>query len=120
MNKNESRGGPDVDGTDPTPIFDDAVTDRRSQPCSDAASKANEGSLETTTVRFLKNPDICIAPQLITDELLRADGFSEIRYVNQGQSLDLSAKIGRGDADFRFRNLDHPDDRQWRPGHRVG
>ena len=61
---------------------------------------AEEGSLETTTVRILKNPGICIAPQLIADDLLRADGFSEVRYVDQGQSLDLSAKIGRGDADF--------------------
>src|SRR5262245_4949209 len=61
---------------------------------------AAEGGLETTTVRILKNPGICIAPQHVADELLRAEGFADIRYVSLGASLELSAKIGRGDADF--------------------
>jgi NitT/TauT family transport system substrate-binding protein len=61
---------------------------------------AAEGALETTTVRILKNPGICIAPQYVAEELLRAEGFAEIRYIDQGPTLDLSVKIGRGDADF--------------------
>jgi NitT/TauT family transport system substrate-binding protein len=61
---------------------------------------AAEGPLETTSVRILKNPGICIAPQYVADELLRAEGFTDIRYVDQGPTLDLSVKIGRGDADF--------------------
>ena len=42
------------------------------------SSAAAEGSLETTTVRLAKNEGICIAPQYIADELLRAEGFTNI------------------------------------------
>jgi NitT/TauT family transport system substrate-binding protein len=61
---------------------------------------AAEGAFETTTVRILKNPGICIAPQYVAEELLVGEGFTDIRYVDQGPTLDLSVKIGRGDADF--------------------
>jgi NitT/TauT family transport system substrate-binding protein len=43
---------------------------------------AVEGLLETTTVRFAKIPRICNAPQYVAEELLRAEGFAEIRYVD--------------------------------------
>ena len=45
-------------------------------------SAAAEGALETTTVRLAKNEGICIAPQYIAAELLRAEGFTDIRYVD--------------------------------------
>src|SRR6516225_7017644 len=35
---------------------------------------------EITTIRFAKNAGICIAPQYVADELLRAEGFAEIQY----------------------------------------
>jgi NitT/TauT family transport system substrate-binding protein len=63
-------------------------------------SLAAEGALETTVVRILKSPGICLAPQYVADELLSAEGFTDIRYIDQGPSLDLSVKVGRGDADF--------------------
>jgi len=62
--------------------------------------RAKEGPLETTTVRILKTPGVCLAPQFVADQLLRAEGFSDVHYVDRGLSLDLSAKIGHGDADF--------------------
>jgi NitT/TauT family transport system substrate-binding protein len=62
--------------------------------------KAKEGPLETTTVRILRNSGICLAPQYVADQLLRAEGFDDVRYVDQGASLDLSSKVGHGDADF--------------------
>jgi NitT/TauT family transport system substrate-binding protein len=40
-----------------------------------------EERLETTSLRFLKSPSICLAPQYIADELLRAEGFKDIRYL---------------------------------------
>ena len=40
-----------------------------------------EKPLETTTVRIVKSPAICIAPQYVAEELLRAEGFTDIRYV---------------------------------------
>jgi NitT/TauT family transport system substrate-binding protein len=40
-----------------------------------------EPSPETTTVRLAKIPGICVAPQYAAEELLRTEGFSDIRYV---------------------------------------
>ena len=45
------------------------------------ASLADEGPPETTTIRIVRDPAICIAPGYIAEELLRAEGFTDIRYV---------------------------------------
>jgi NitT/TauT family transport system substrate-binding protein len=37
---------------------------------------------ETTTVRLTKSPSICLAPQYVAEGLLRAEGFTDIRYVD--------------------------------------
>ncbi len=37
--------------------------------------------LETTKLRLVKEPSICIAPQYAAEELLRAEGFVDIEYV---------------------------------------
>src|SRR2546421_7722443 len=59
---------------------------------------AAEGALETTTVRLGKPPAICIAPQFVADELLRAEGFTDIRYVDgPPASTEL---VARGEVDF--------------------
>ena len=57
-----------------------------------------EAPPETTTVRFAKIPGICIAPQYVADELLRAEGFTDIRYVatTPGIPAALSLAHGRG------------------------
>jgi NitT/TauT family transport system substrate-binding protein len=59
-----------------------------------------EPALETTTVRLGKLPVICFAPQYVCEALLRAEGFTDIRYVDTtmlGQDEDL----GRGKFDFQ-------------------
>ena len=43
---------------------------------------AAEGSLETTAIRFAKIANTCFAPQLVAEELLRAEGFTDIHYVD--------------------------------------
>jgi NitT/TauT family transport system substrate-binding protein len=65
-----------------------------------ARSLAEEGPLETTTVRISNDLAICEAPLEIAEELLRAEGFTDIRYVDAGPSLEFSAKVGRGEVDF--------------------
>jgi NitT/TauT family transport system substrate-binding protein len=62
--------------------------------------RAAEGALETTAVRLLKFPGICIAPQYVAEELLRTEGFTDIRYINSGPGVELAVEVGRGDADF--------------------
>jgi NitT/TauT family transport system substrate-binding protein len=63
--------------------------------------QAAEGPTEITTVRFVKIPGDCLAPQYIAEELLRAEGFTDIRYVDKpGNAVPES--IARGEADFGF------------------
>src|SRR6516225_8505392 len=58
---------------------------------------AAEGPLETTSVR-LANSGLCIAPQYVAEELLRAEGFTDIRYIDTPPSR--SGNIAHGDIDF--------------------
>jgi NitT/TauT family transport system substrate-binding protein len=61
---------------------------------------AAEGALETTTVRLAKNSGICIAPQYVAEELLHAEGFTDVRYVVTDAGITQTEAIGRGDVDF--------------------
>jgi len=61
---------------------------------------AADGSLETTTIRLAKNSGICIAPQYVAEELLRAEGFTDVRYVVTEAGITQTEAIGRGDVDF--------------------
>jgi NitT/TauT family transport system substrate-binding protein len=45
------------------------------------ATLADEAPPEVTTIRLLGDASICQAPGFIADELLRAEGFTDIRYL---------------------------------------
>ena len=60
---------------------------------------AAEGALETTTVTLAKTPALCTAPQFIAEELLRAEGFTEIRYV-ETIAPEIPSAVGAGKVDF--------------------
>ena len=62
-------------------------------------SLAAEEALETKSVRFIKNSGICIAPQYIAEELLRAEGFTEVVYVDT-PAREGSAKAIADRVDF--------------------
>jgi NitT/TauT family transport system substrate-binding protein len=62
---------------------------------------AADRPLETTTVRFAKIPGICNAPQYVAEELLRAEGFTDISYVGLvAAGAPAVDAVARGDADF--------------------
>jgi NitT/TauT family transport system substrate-binding protein len=61
---------------------------------------AAEESLETATIRLAKNAGICIAPQYVAREFLRAEGFTDVRYVATEAGIGQSEAIGRGEVDF--------------------
>jgi NitT/TauT family transport system substrate-binding protein len=62
---------------------------------------AGEGRPETTTVRLAKKiPVLCNAPQYIADDLLRAEGFTDIQYVASGPGAALTKKIADEAIDF--------------------
>ena len=63
-------------------------------------SLAEEAPLETTTVRLLKESGICDAPLYVAEELLRADGFSEVIYVHIEPGNTDAGMVGDGKLDF--------------------
>jgi NitT/TauT family transport system substrate-binding protein len=63
-------------------------------------SEAQEGRLETTSVRIGKIAGICIAPQYVADELLRAEGFTDVRYVNTEPGTVAAHALANGEIDF--------------------
>jgi NitT/TauT family transport system substrate-binding protein len=68
---------------------------------------ADEPALETTTVRFGKAPVICFAPQYICETLLRAEGFTDVRYVDTTPAT-AEEDLGSGKLDFQSHlSLDH-------------
>jgi NitT/TauT family transport system substrate-binding protein len=64
------------------------------------ASLAAEGPIETTTVRLLKESGVCDAPLYVAEELLRADGFSDVRYVHIEAGNTDAGMVADGKLDF--------------------
>jgi NitT/TauT family transport system substrate-binding protein len=62
-------------------------------------SFAQEGPPETTTVRLSRNTSICVAPQFVAEELLRAEGFTDVRFVEVPLEL-MASGLARGELDF--------------------
>ena len=60
---------------------------------------AAEAPPETTAIRLAKQPTICVAPQFVAEELLRAEGFADIRYVDMPAPAVPEA-VARGNVDF--------------------
>jgi len=60
---------------------------------------AAEGPPETTTIRLARQPTICVAPQFVAEELLRAEGFADIRYVDM-PTPEVPEAVARGAVDF--------------------
>ena len=65
-----------------------------------AHSFAQEAPPETTAIRLGKISSICIAPQYVADELLRAEGFSEIHFVATEAGKPAAQALGRVEIDF--------------------
>ena len=65
-------------------------------------SLADEAPPEVTTVRLSQNANICLAPGYIAEELLRAEGFTEIRYVPSPHGFSTPELVGRGEIDYGF------------------
>jgi len=62
-------------------------------------ARAAEPSLETTTIRLPRAPAICTMSQMIPEQLLQAEGFTDIRFVDEPPpSGDATEQLVRGDA----------------------
>jgi NitT/TauT family transport system substrate-binding protein len=65
-----------------------------------SSSFAQEAPPETTTIRLAKSRSVCIAPQYLAGELLRAEGFSDIRYVASDAGIRQSKALASGEIDL--------------------
>jgi NitT/TauT family transport system substrate-binding protein len=55
---------------------------------------------ETTTIRLAKIPSICIAPQYVVSDLLNAEGFTNVVYVESDPGVEGTRAIAKGDVDL--------------------
>ena len=63
-------------------------------------SVAQEAPPETTTIRLAKNQSLCIAPQYVAEDLLRAEGFTTVRYLMTDGGAGQSKMLAQGEIDF--------------------
>ncbi len=64
-----------------------------------AKGLAAEPPLETTKLTLHHSGSICQAPQYVAEELLRAEGFTELRYMTAEESGGVYKAIGSGAVD---------------------
>jgi NitT/TauT family transport system substrate-binding protein len=66
----------------------------------ESSSFAAEPPLETTTIRLIRSPALCMAPQYLAEELLRGEGFTDIRYVEKDNVLQIFKALASGEVDL--------------------
>jgi NitT/TauT family transport system substrate-binding protein len=64
------------------------------------SSRADEGPPETTTIRLAYYSNNCLVPLLVAEDLLRAEGFTDIKYVSVPKSFTTPELVARGDCHF--------------------
>ncbi|HXG17900.1 MAG TPA: ABC transporter substrate-binding protein [Methylomirabilota bacterium] len=56
---------------------------------------------ETTTLRLARNDfDLCLAPQYVAEQLLRDEGFTDVRYIKKDGVVWHELILGSGEADI--------------------
>ena len=63
-------------------------------------ARAAEAPPETTRVRLFKFPGTCLTPQYIAEDLLRAEGFTDVQYLEPPDLLALYDRLASGAIDF--------------------
>ena len=63
---------------------------------------AAEAPPETTTIRLASTTGICFAPLDVAEELLRAEGFTDVQYVKAARRLQHAADDGEGRGRLRL------------------
>jgi NitT/TauT family transport system substrate-binding protein len=65
-------------------------------------SVAAEPPPETTTIRLVQIPGICIAPMYVAEELLRSEGFTDVQYIRKEGTAWLYKSLASGEADINM------------------
>src|SRR5882672_5433518 len=64
------------------------------------ASAAAEPPPETTRIRIPQVPSTCRSPEWVAEELLRAEGFTEVSYLPQDGTRGVERALASGEADI--------------------
>ena len=64
------------------------------------SSLADEAAPEITTIRLPSDPNICLAPVDIAEDLLRAEGFTDVRYVSVAGGFAQPQRVASAEIDF--------------------
>ena len=68
-------------------------------------SAAAEPPPETTKIRLVRVPSICRAPQYMTEELLRSEGFTEVSYIPAQEATDATEAVAARDVDITMQYI---------------
>src|SRR5688572_15777054 len=60
---------------------------------------AAEPPPETTTLRLDQRDSLCAAPQYLAEELLRGEGFTDVRYVKKAGAHQAQKAVAAGELD---------------------
>jgi NitT/TauT family transport system substrate-binding protein len=63
-------------------------------------SAAAEPSLETTRIRIPQIPSTCRSPEWVAEELLRAEGFTDVQYIPVPGTQGVERTLASGEADI--------------------
>lgn len=61
-----------------------------------------EAPLETTHIRLAKSEALCVAPLYVAEELLYAEGFTNVEYVLETAEIGTSKLAATGEADINM------------------
>ena len=64
-----------------------------------AGPVAAEGPPETTRIRLIQIPGICVAPQYVAEELLKGEGFHDVQYLKVS-TAEVYKVIASGEVDI--------------------
>jgi NitT/TauT family transport system substrate-binding protein len=68
----------------------------------ESSSFAAEPPPETTRLRLDQRPSICVAPQYLAEEFLRAEGFTDVQYIKMTGPKDIEPALASGEIHLGF------------------
>ena len=61
---------------------------------------AAEPPPETTTIRLVDTPGICIAPQYVAEDFLKDEGFTDVQYLKKKGRVEINEALATGEITF--------------------
>src|SRR6266536_4247802 len=61
---------------------------------------AAEPPPETTRLRMVRVPSICQSPQYLAEELLQAEGFTDVQYISKQGTEEIEPALASAEADL--------------------